>query len=229
MHDKVSILETSNGRCYSIILTSEMTKKGIRRVEFGLESLSKIYIHNPGIFEYEADKKAMIKNSMGEKAQYRLEYDLLEMLNDKFEPCNEDPKYEKDNCIHNEIEKFLMKEFGCTPPHSENKENICTNETISKQVFEYWDSEKFVPRTSCPDPCKVMLFRVMPMASKIIKYSRVKLHFQSRVKVVKSYYAYSGLTVIAEIGGYIGLFLGVSINQIPHLILFIQELVQKYI
>ena len=74
-----------------------------------------------------------------------------------------------------------------------------------------------------------MLFSVMPMASKIIKSSRVKLHFQSRVKVVKSYYAYSGLTVIAEIGGYIGLFLGVSINQIPHLILFIQELVQKYI
>ena len=59
--------------------------------------------------------------------------------------------------------------------------------------------------------------------------SQVKFYFYNRVKVVKSYYAYSGLSLIAEIGGYIGLFLGVSINQITNLILFIKEMVQKYL
>ena len=34
------------------------------------------------------------------------------------------------------------------------------------------------------------------------------------IKVTDEQYLYSGLSLIAEIGGYVGLFLGVSVNQI---------------
>ena len=153
------------------------------------------------------------------------------MLNDKSHPCNEDPKYKKDNCAEDEIEKFVMKEYGCIPPFFENKENICIDETISKQVWKYWHLTKYY--TNCPDPCKVMLIRATAErgADEIRKDSRVKLSFRSRVKVVESYYNYSGLSLIAEIGGYFGLFLGVSINQITHvtsMTSYIQERFQKY-
>ena len=67
IHEKVSVIDTTNGRCYSIILTSQMIKKGIRYVEFGFVSLSKIYIHTPGMYDYEADRKVAIKNSMEKK------------------------------------------------------------------------------------------------------------------------------------------------------------------
>ena len=71
MYDIVSIIDTSNGRCYSIIPNSEMIKQGIRFIDFTFVSFSKIYIHTPGIYEYEADKKAVIKNEIGNKGSYR--------------------------------------------------------------------------------------------------------------------------------------------------------------
>ena len=43
------------------------------------------------------------------------------------------------------------------------------------------------------------------------------IYFQKYIKVVHSFFLYSFLSVVAEIGGYVGLFLGVSVNQIPNL------------
>ena len=73
-----------------------------------------------------------------------------------------------------------------------------------------------------------MLVRAMWMTDKIKEDSSMRLYFRGRVKVMQSYYAYSGLTLIAEIGGYFGLFLGVSINQITYVTSFVQECFQKY-
>ena len=39
---------------------------------------------------------------------------------------------------------------------------------------------------------------------------------------------YSGLTLIAEIGGYVGLFLGVSINQLTNLLDVLILQIKKY-
>ena len=101
------------------------------------------------------------------------------------------------------------------------------NETISKHVHEYWDAAKYY--TNCSDSCKEIVVSTIWIKNKDEQDSQVKFYFYNRVKVVKSYYAYSGLSLIAEIGGYIGLFLGVSFNQITHLTTFVQERIQKYL
>ena len=226
MNDIVSILDTSKGRCYSIIPTSEMIELGIRRVEFGLVSLIHAYIHGPGMHEYDSEKGVDFANVKEKSILYKVEHEFLEMLNDNSEQCHEDPKYKRDNCVEGQLEKFLMKEYGCVPPFFENKENICSNETISKLVSKYWDSTKYY--TNCSDPCKEMSVHATWIKNNKQDLQAI-LYFQRRVKVVKSYYAYSGLSLIAEIGGYIGLFLGVSINQITYLTSFIHERVQKYL
>ena len=64
MHEIVSILETSNGRCYTLRPTSEMLRQGIKYVVLGFVSFSKIYIHPPGIYEYRKDSMSLIKNVM---------------------------------------------------------------------------------------------------------------------------------------------------------------------
>ena len=46
---------------------------------------------------------------------------------------------------------------------------------------------------------------------------QVVIYFKENIKVTKAYHVYSGLSLIAEIGGYVGLFLGVSINQVTNL------------
>ena len=49
---------------------------------------------------------------------------------------------------------------------------------------------------------------------KLIDNSYVIISFNQNIKVWNAYYLYSGLSLIAEIGGYVGLFLGVSVNQV---------------
>ena len=46
------------------------------------------------------------------------------------------------------------------------------------------------------------------------KYISVRFNFNDSIKETKSYYTYTLLSLIAEIGGYVGLFLGVSVNMI---------------
>ena len=203
----------------------EMIKQGIRKVELGLASLCEVYIHNSGVFEYEADGLVRVTNVMGTRDYYTVKHELLEMLDGKDDSCNNNPEYAKDNCAIDEIEKSVMMEYGCTPPFIGNKEKICTNEKISKQVYKYWKHAKYY--TNCSAPCREIYVSAI-WTDKKTTDSKVTFKFSNRVRVIKSYYAYSSLSLIAEIGGYFGLFLGVSINQITCLTSFIQERVQKY-
>ena len=56
----------------------------------------------------------------------------------------------------------------------------------------------------------------------------IQIGFEKIIKVTKGYYAYSELSLIAEIGGYVGLFLGVSVNQITNLIEYLVLRIQQY-
>jgi len=60
-------------------------------------------------------------------------------------------------------------------------------------------------------------------------YARVKLGFEknTKIKVYESYYIYSELSLIAEIGGYVGLFLGISVNQVTNLMDFILSKLER--
>jgi hypothetical protein len=45
------------------------------------------------------------------------------------------------------------------------------------------------------------------------KTAKMYIKMQEQIKVTTTHYIYSELSLIAEIGGYVGLFLGVSIYQ----------------
>ena len=48
------------------------------------------------------------------------------------------------------------------------------------------------------------------------KSAKMEIITCENIKVTESHWLYTGLSMIAEIGGYVGLFLGVSIIQINH-------------
>ena len=50
---------------------------------------------------------------------------------------------------------------------------------------------------------------------------QLSINFKENIKVNTSYFVYSGLTLIAEIGGYVGLFLGCALWQAPDFIDFL--------
>ena len=139
-------------------------------------------------------------------------------------PCNNDKTYQIDACNYNGAEKKSLEELGCTTPFAPNKNKICTNRTIGKRAysnfnrFMYSHSEENYE--GCKYPCSY--FKVSTKQNggyaESEKVATVQLNFAELIQVSKSYYTYSELSLIAEIGGYVGLFLGISVNQMPYLL-----------
>ena len=66
----------------------------------------------------------------------------------------------------------------------------------------------------CSNPCSFLSISSLEHEKYLNRfngYSLVYLSFEEIIKVNKSYYTYSSLSLFAEISGYIGLFLGICI------------------
>ena len=59
-------------------------------------------------------------------------------------------------------------------------------------------------------------------------YSYVEIVFPKVIKVYERSYTYSGLSLIAEIGGYVGLFLGISVNQVTNVLDFLVLKIREF-
>ena len=74
----------------------------------------------------------MFDMDLNKRRYIDIEHEVHNTLNTENQPCNNDPKYSKDVCANQQLEKESIKRFGCTTPFGLNKDNICTNETLSK-------------------------------------------------------------------------------------------------
>ena len=104
-----------------------------------------------------------------------------------------------------------MKRLGCGVPIGINIDNICTEQNKSIAAMKLYKDlvSKSFTINNCPYPCK---FTKTYFRDKI-KIDQLTLHlkFNKFIKVSKTRYAYRELELIAEFGGYVGLFLGISV------------------
>ena len=117
-----------------------------------------------------------------------------------------------------------MMEIGCTTPFGQNKSNVCNNTKSGLKAATLSHDLSFVNITEakrlCPKSCKyqMMIFGAYKIdksdEEETAKHSFLTIKFQRFVKLSKSRYSYTILELIAEFGGYVGLFLGLSINQL---------------
>ena len=112
-----------------------------------------------------------------------------------------------------------MKIIGCTSPFGRNLNNICTDGNKSIEAMQLYNtliSERFSTK-NCLYPCQFLQIEFKPnnkLPGKGLALSgkaSTELQFDKFIKVSTSYYAYTELELLAEFGGYVGLFLGVSI------------------
>ena len=126
------------------------------------------------------------------------------------------------SCLLKATDKVLLKEVGCTTPFSLDKSNICTqpaNAMKAKKIFEQYLYQHSLLENTCPPSCihlKSQITDVTIFPGIIWPGSRINL--PENVQVYESYYTYDGLSMVAEIGGYVGLFLGISVNQVGMLL-----------
>ena len=108
-----------------------------------------------------------------------------------------------------------MDKFGCTSPFGNNVDNICTDAVIGKQALELFErlSNKRYFMPECPYPCKFVKLLVISVKGRGNE-NTLKLDFNQYIKVTEAYHSYTELELIAEFGGYVGLFLGISVFDI---------------
>ena len=212
-----------DGRCFTAEPSQEIKKHGIEHIElYIMEKPVKVYFHTPGMF-MNSPGKVSIEVGLNKKIKADLEHENFKMLDIDGLKCNNDINYRRDTCVHEDFEERAIKKYGCTTPFGPNKDKICRSSTIGLKVLEMYTET--LKNHICRSPCSFISSRVMLRTSEnyvtfgTTKHkSRVHVYFRENIKVIQAHYLYSGLSLIAEIGGYVGLFLGVSVNQITVLI-----------
>ena len=114
-----------------------------------------------------------------------------------------------------------MQEVGCTVPFYQPKINdhlkICTNQTQGQKAFTLYNKmiwSELANQTSseCPYPCTYLKIKMVNSKTNPNKFTSAFLFvFNLFTKKTTAHYTYTELELIAEFGGYVGLFLGYSV------------------
>ena len=112
-----------------------------------------------------------------------------------------------------------MDKIGCTTPFVVNLDHICKDLNKSKKARELYHRlhQKTHKIKDCLYPCKFIKIAVIPYKKRSDK-NTTRLKFDKFIKVTKAAYSYTELELLAEFGGYVGLFLGFSVFQVSHVV-----------
>ena len=102
------------------------------------------------------------------------------------------------------------------------KDHICQNEVNGLKALDLYNNTIKEYSNNCSMPCSFVSSRFVTMReydwTEKNTTGKISFEWEPVIKVTRGHYLYSELSLVAEIGGYVGLFLGVSINQITKLI-----------
>ena len=211
-----SIIDTTGGRsCYTLSHLPKRSGKSISYFRFDLKSSVNLYIHSPGSFKSKR-RQSIYFNKTKNDVYVTLRYEIFKILNTKERPCNNDPDYVIDECFEDLTYKESMANFNCTWPFLNIKDNICIDKTLAKDARKIGLKYRFAKDNRCPESCSSIDATVIAKTNPT-NNGEIRIMFPGQVKVIQSYYVYDGISLVAEIGGYVGLFLGYSIKQITEL------------
>ena len=229
----IPVYKRDRGRCFELTIKPEnQFNYGIREVEiyiwFKAGSKQRIYFHPPGEF-LASRQRQYLDLGINEKVELDLEHQIDNVLSLGQQSCHPDPDYDRDQCMQRILFNTSMSQFGCTTPWGPNKDHICTNETIGKLVQQNYMALLYFKNVTdfdetCPRPCTIMKLRPGLAKTSFQKYisktASASLHvkLQDLITVTDDQYAYTWLSLVAEVGGYVGLFLGFSVYQVTDVI-----------
>ena len=221
------------GICYTFLPPEENLRDGIFRIIFVVKRMVRIYVHTNGVL---AVKQVSTALDVSPYKCYgvKIEHSLYKMLDFQGVPCNNEKSYRLDKCILKGLEEESLKTIGCVTPFGFTTDRICQNEQNSKKALqlyhEYRNDNMATKNISCFEPCSylgVKLFKTSEWEPKN-KKGMFSLTFDEKIHETVAHYSYDDLSFVAEIGGYVGLFLGASVYQTADLFQFITEILEKF-
>ena len=152
-------------------------------------------------------------------------------------PCNASMNLKFDDILYKKINAKLEEEFNCTVPFlpafvskiSGNVTEICKDPKISKRAHKrYYYLRSGGQSTLCDSPCRTMdMYIGLPIVTTDIENKAyIRIYLKSTLKVKKTVFNYDATTLLAELGGYLGMLLGISIANTT---ILINEFLVKYV
>ena len=187
---------------------------------FKLNLNATVYFHTKGKFTdtykgLEINTKTLTELDFG--------YEIVKLQSTEHATCNDDDNYSKDDCVLQEMYDTSMDTIGCTTPLGHIHDHICTTPDEAQKASKIYVDILVRNNYNCMDPCNTILthYSIIRKESTRKNLSELKINFPKKIKTVTSYQAYSFLSLIAEIGGYVGLFMGVSVLDIINVVNFL--------
>lgn len=182
---------------------------------FGIDTRLWLNIHHKGSARNSAG--FLLKSKTWYKK--RIEFEFFKFLDYGGDKCESDPNYHFDFCQEEHILKTSLKEIGCSTPYGFNLDFVCTDKERPSKALKLLNDmrlTKNISKEECPHPCNFIqtkLETIMESGDGDGKMSDIylEMEFDQFIKVTESYISYTELEFFAEIGGYLGLFLGISV------------------
>ena len=219
------------GRCYTFLPPKENLRDGIFRIIFVFKAKVMVFVNTNGVFPVNrAATESLLYVSPNKSSRVKVEHSLYKMLDFQGVPCNNEKGYRIDKCILKGLEEESLKTIGCVTPFGITKDRICQNEQDSKTAFQLYFKHRDNEDLSCLEPCSylsVKRFKGPEWETKDNK-GQLALAFDKNIHETVAHYSYDDLSFVAEIGGYVGLFLGASVYQTADLFQFIAEILETF-
>ena len=123
-------------------------------------------------------------------------------------------KFQYGKCIENEILKQSLKLLNCSPPWMTENEGLWCNGLIGYQseshFYEYYNFIEDVTNSqadtgNCLAPCTVKKYHVKLLGiEEGINQHGIELYFDRNVDVTKTEFKFGFITIISDIGGFMG-------------------------
>ena len=214
----------SHGRCFTIHHRQDFIDQGIYEMRLRTLVDTEVYFHTPGWIQ--ASKyRLMFELDINRKVYVDLEHEVHTSLDTEQDACVDTDGYSRDTCAHEELRDESLNTLGCISPFGPYQDLICRNVSKALNATELYRKYFIDHLDRCIRSCKYVSVRGVVVKSGFHgvladgqRNGMMFISFREQIKTTQGYFVYSGLSLVAEIGGYVGLFLGVSVYHVTSLL-----------
>lgn len=217
---------------FTFDVPKNIARNGVRNIRILIDDYNldfKIIIHQANAKMTDMPK---VPDSVLVKGRYEfvatISHQIIHQLDFEGTKCNPSENYSFDDCVIDYIHQKTMETVGCASIYGK-LESICNDtERAEKAAYLFLEMYEESSKHSkwCFYPCTYMdITMAYNLKSKDYTQGIIfDLNFKKFVSVTKSYYSYTELEFLAEFGGYVGLFLGLSVFDLSS---FFETLIRK--
>lgn len=220
-----------NGDCFATVLPECIIEAGPLEVVFEFYDKTDIFIHHFGQF-LSPNSRSRVDVEKGKFVKIAINHEVVQLLSgEDFGNCvdNYGNDGSFDSCMYSNLHRLMMEQVGCTVPWLPDKSNICTQESKRKEAFDVYQANRRNQKDICPNSCLFTNMYFGPPVTGVNGVERQNVawgvfYFRRDIKTTNEYLLYTLLSMLAEIGGYVGLLLGASLVEFGKINSFLLDL-----